>query len=173
MTLESERLLDDTGWKLLCALQEDARLSYSDLGRRVGLTSPAVAERIRKMEDAGIILGYRVALNLSRVGLPVLAIIYLEHIGGRSCAPIVAELTAKPEVLECYRLTGSDAVILKVAATSVDHLAQIIDDISAYGVPNASIIRSRPYTFGKVAPEALKFEEEVMDQQAAYRKSKG
>lgn len=163
MTLETEKLLDETGWRLLLALQENARLSFSELGHRVGLTSPAVSERIRKMEEAGIIKGYRVDLNLPGVGLPVLAIIYLENIGGRTCGPVVKELTKIPEVLECYRLTGSDSVILKVVATSVDHLAKLIDDIAAYGVPNASIIRSRPFTRGTVTHEILEFEQESID----------
>ncbi|MGH2504117.1 MAG: Lrp/AsnC family transcriptional regulator, partial [Ktedonobacterales bacterium] len=71
MTNDSERLLDDTGWELLCALQENARSSYAELGKRVGLTAPAVAERIRRMEVAGIITGYHAAVNPAKLGLAV------------------------------------------------------------------------------------------------------
>lgn len=101
------------------------------------------------------------ALNLPKLGLPILAIIELEHIGGRTCEPVVADLIKRAEIVECYRETGSDAVILKVIATSIDHLAKVIDDVSVYGVPKTSIIRSRPYTYGLVTPEALAFEQET------------
>ncbi len=70
MALEIERLLDETGWHLLEALQENARLSFSELGQRVGLSSPAVAERVRRMEDAGIITGYRAEVNTAKIGYP-------------------------------------------------------------------------------------------------------
>lgn len=158
MAFETEKLLDETGWHLLHELQHNARLSFSELGQRVGLTSPAVAERIRKMEEAGIITGYRLEVNLPKIGLPVLGIIYLEHIGGRTCANAVAEMTQMPEVLECHRLTGSDGVILKVAATSLDHLARIIDEVAAYGVPQTSIIRSKPFNRCAITPDALAVE---------------
>src|SRR5947199_4292172 len=75
MALENERLLDETGWHILEALQQNARLSFSELGQRVGLSSPAVAERVRKMEDAGIITGYHAEVNLAKLGFPVMAII--------------------------------------------------------------------------------------------------
>lgn len=73
--MDSEGLLDDVNWRILSELQQNARLSYSELGRRVGLTPPAVAERIHRMEEAGIIEGYHAVLNLEQVGLPLLALI--------------------------------------------------------------------------------------------------
>src|SRR5215510_9600660 len=75
MTNESEKLLDETGWQLLCALQENARMSYADLGRRVGLTPPAVADRIRRLEAEGIITGYHATVNPAKLGLALTAII--------------------------------------------------------------------------------------------------
>src|SRR5579875_2870126 len=75
MALENEKLLDETGWQLLHELQQNARLSFSELGQRVGLSSPAVAERVRKMEDAGIITGYHAEVNPAKLGFPVMAII--------------------------------------------------------------------------------------------------
>lgn len=77
MTFDSANNIDRTNWQLLQALQEDARLSYAELGRRVGLSPPAAAERVRKMEEAGIITGYRVEINAEKIGLPITALIAL------------------------------------------------------------------------------------------------
>ncbi len=144
MTLEVEKLLDETGWRLLQELQQDARLSYSELGKRVALSSPAVADRMRRMEDAGIIAGYHAEVDTARLGLPVVAIVRLGSIGGQSCQRAVAQVSDIPEVLECYRVTGDDSVVVKVVATSVDHLARIIDQLSLHGIPATSIVRSNP-----------------------------
>ncbi len=143
MAFEFERHLDETGWLLLQELQQNARLSYSELGQRVGLSSPAVADRMRKMEEAGIITGYRAEVNMARLGLPVTAIIRLGSIAGQSCQRTASQVSEIPEVLECYRVTGSDAVIIKVAATSVDHLERIIDQVTLYGQPTTSIVLSK------------------------------
>src|SRR5918911_261260 len=145
MALENERLLDATGWRLLQELQQNARLSYTELGQRVGLSLPAVTERVRKMEEAGIITGYHAEVNLAKVGLPVLAIIHLESIGGQSCTYAVSQVSKIPEVLESYRVTGSDSIIVQVAATSVDHLTRVIDQLSVYGIPATSLVRSGPF----------------------------
>ncbi len=144
MTLEIEKLLDETGWQLLQELQQSARLSYSELGQRVGLSSPAVADRMRKLEEAGIIAGYHAEVNLTKVGLPITAIIRLGSIPGQSCNHVASAVSEIPEVLECYRVTGSDTVIIKVMAASVDHLERIIDQLSAYGLPTTSMVLSKP-----------------------------
>ena len=101
MTLEVEKLLDETGWRLLQELQQDGRLSYSELGKRVALSSPAVADRMRRMEDAGIIAGYHAEVDTARLGLPVVAIVRLGSIGGQSCQRAVAQVSAIPEELAC------------------------------------------------------------------------
>ncbi|MBI5931699.1 MAG: Lrp/AsnC family transcriptional regulator [Chloroflexi bacterium] len=144
MTLEIEKLLDETGWRLLQALQENARLSYTELGQRVGLSSPAVTERIRRMEEAGIITGYHAEVDLAKLGLAVLAIIHIDKIGGRSCDHIAMEVMQIPEVLECLRVTGTDSIIVKVGAASVDQLSKVIDQLSGYGIPTTSLIRATP-----------------------------
>ena len=144
MALENERLLDETGWRLLQELQQNARLSYTELGQRIGLSLPAVAERVRKMEEAGIITGYHAEVNLGKLGMPVQAIIHLQSIEGQSCRQAVARVSELPEVLECFRVTGSDSIVVKVVATSLDHLARVIDQLSVSGIPATSIIRSRP-----------------------------
>ncbi len=143
MALEIEKLLDETGWLLLQELQQNARLSYSELGQRVGLSSPAVADRMRKMEEAGIISGYHAEVNMAKLGLPVTAIIRLGSIAGQNCSRIASQVSEIPEVLACYRVTGSDAVIIKVVAASVDHMERIIDRLTQYGPPTTSIVLSR------------------------------
>ena len=142
MTLEIEKLLDETGWHLLQELQQNARLSYSELGQRVGLSSPAVADRIRRMEEAGIINGYHAEIDLSRAGLPVQAIIRLTSGVGQNCQRIAASVSEISEVIECYRVTGNDAVVVKVAAASVSHLENIVNQLSQFGLPSTSIIFS-------------------------------
>src|SRR6059058_1317349 len=142
MTLEIEKLLDDTGWQLLQALQCNARLSYSELGQRVGLSSPAVAERVRRMEDAGIITGYRAEVNTAKIGYPITAIIRISNSPGERCTRLTASTQEIPEVLECHRVTGSDSLIMKVMASSVEHLEALIDRLSEYGLLTTSIVLS-------------------------------
>ncbi|MBD2459575.1 Lrp/AsnC family transcriptional regulator [Oscillatoria sp. FACHB-1407] len=126
MTLESESLLDPVGWEILRALQENARISYSELGRQIGLSSPAIADRVRRLEEAGIITGYRAELNLEKLGLPIMAFMRVVSPPGQF-TNIGSSFTQVPEVLECHRVTGSDDYILKVAVSSVTHLESLID----------------------------------------------
>ena len=142
MALENERLLDETGWHILEALQENARLSFSELGQRVGLSSPAVAERVRRMEDAGIITGYRAEVNTSKIGYPITAIIRINNSPGQRCTRLTASAQEIPEVLECYRVTGSDSLVMKVMASSVEHLESLIDRLSEHGQLTTSIVLS-------------------------------
>jgi Lrp/AsnC family leucine-responsive transcriptional regulator len=142
MALEIERLLDETGWQILHELQQNARLSFSELGQRVGLSSPAVTERVRRMEDAGIITGYRVEINTAKVGFPITAIIRMSAPG--DCKQLNTTVSAFPEVLESYRVTGGDSVIIKVIATSMVHLEEIIDRLSIHGSSTTSIVLSAP-----------------------------
>ena len=159
MALEIEKLLDDTGWQLLHALQQNARLSYSELGQRVGLSSPAVAERIHRMEDAGIISGYHVEINRSKLGYPITAIIRMSTSPGDQCTRFATFVQEIPEVLECYRVTGSDSLIMKVMASSVEHLESLIDRLSAHGQLTTSMVLSAPVTRRVVKPVAENFHE--------------
>lgn len=144
MALEIEKLLDDTGWRLLEELQQNARLSYSELGQRVGLSSPAVAERIHRMEDAGIICGYHAQVNVAKIGYPITAVIRMGSAPGERCTRPIAYVQEMPEVLECYRVTGSDALVMKVMAASVEHLEALIDRLSAHGPVITSMVLSTP-----------------------------
>src|SRR5215207_135088 len=98
--------IDDIDRKVLNELQQDARISYAELGRRVGLTTPAVIERVRKLEDAGVIVGYRVEIDAAKVGLPIIAFIRMS-ISGVDYSHIVEVAEQSNEVLECHRGTGS------------------------------------------------------------------
>lgn len=155
MALEIEKLLDETGWQLLQELQKNARLSYSELGQRVGLSSPAVADRMRKMEEAGIISGYHAEVNLAKLGLPVTAIVRLGSFGGQNCTRIAAQVSEIPEVLECYRVSGTDSVVIRVVAASVDHLERVVDQLSLHGVPTTSIVFSKPTRHRIITSELL------------------
>ncbi len=143
MTEDSEKLLDDVGWQLLHLLQEHARLSFKELGQRVGLSSSSVAERVHRMEEAGILLGYHAEINLEKVGFSVMAFIRMSTPGHNSTR-IAMILHDIPEILECYRLTGNEAFIMKVCVSSVKHLEILIDQLSQYGQPTTSLVLSIP-----------------------------
>jgi Lrp/AsnC family leucine-responsive transcriptional regulator len=139
----SENGLDAVGWTILAALQEDARLSFAELGRRVGLTAPAAAERVRQMEDAGILRGYRAEIGLERLGLAVSAVIRVTA-PEEKCPALKACVKTLPEVAECLHVTGSDSYVLRVNATSVGHLEAVIETLGRYGTPTTAIILSAP-----------------------------
>ncbi|GAC1391019.1 MAG: Lrp/AsnC family transcriptional regulator [Ktedonobacteraceae bacterium] len=146
MTLETEKLMDSAGWHLLEALQQDARLSYTELGQRVGLSAPAVAERVRRMEDAGIISGYHAEINRAKLGFPITAIIRMSTFPGDRCTRFTASTQDMPEVLECSRVTGGDALIIKVMASSVEHLETLINHLAEHGQLTTSMVLSTPVT---------------------------
>ena len=139
-----DHLLDDIGWRILDELQADARLSFAELGRRVHLSTPAVAEPVRKMEDAGIITGYHARIDPAAVGLPIRAILRvrtnrMSHDRARS---VVAEIS---EAIECHHVTGADDLVIKVAVQTVEHLEAILDSLRPIGDHVTSIILSTPF----------------------------
>jgi len=149
VTFENERLLDELGWRILDELQEDARLSMAELGRRVGLSAPAAAERVRKLEDARVITGYRAHVNLGQAGRPLLAFVRITAYG--DVRDKVSEVVLKtPEVLEAHRGTGNDCFILKVAVRDLSHLEQVTDRFTMFGQIITSIVLSSPLE-GRVA----------------------
>jgi Lrp/AsnC family leucine-responsive transcriptional regulator len=143
MASEYQKLLDEIGWKLLLALQEDARLSFAELGRRVGLSLPAVAERVRRLEEAGLITGYHAKLDPHKLGASVAAFIRLRSTGDRY-RQVQALARELPEVLECHHLTGGDAFIMKVVVSSIAHLEKLIGRLTPYGQTTTSIVLSSP-----------------------------
>jgi Lrp/AsnC family leucine-responsive transcriptional regulator len=164
--LETAPELDDIGWALLEELQVNARLSFSELGRRVGLTPPAVADRVRRMEEAGIIRGYRLELDHARVGLPLTAVIRVTH-RGVNCLELGRIVSEYPEVLECHRITGAESYVMKVALRSVEHLQQLIDRLMPHGETVTSIVLSSPVTHRSIERDLAQDAEEPMAAVAA------
>ncbi|MBZ0300255.1 MAG: Lrp/AsnC family transcriptional regulator [Anaerolineae bacterium] len=141
----SEKLLDSVGWEILCALQQDARMSYAEIGRRVGMSAPAVMERVRRLEDAGIITGYSARVDVSKLGLPLQAIIRVRFPGDRY--PQMRKLVAEtPEVLECHHVTGDDCLIMKLAVASLENLETLVGRFGTYGQTTTSVVLSSPVT---------------------------
>ena len=136
-------MIDEIGWKILKELQVNARITFAELGRRVGLTTPAVIERIKKLEDARIITGYRAEIDTAKVGLPITAFIRMS-ISGVDYSHIIEVAEQSKEVLECHRGTGGDSFILKVAVADVEHLQSLIDRLTPYGITTTSIVLSSP-----------------------------
>lgn len=144
-------MLDQIDWKILKELQEDGRVSYAALGRIVGLTTPAVIERVRKLEDARIIMGYRAEVDRTKVGLPITAFIRMS-ISGVDYSHIIEVAEESREVLECHRGTGGDSFIMKVAVGSVEHLQNLIDKLTPYGITTTSIVLSSPVKSRTIEP---------------------
>lgn len=135
--------IDTIDRNILKELQSDARISFAELGRRVGLTTPAVIERVRKMEDRGIISGYRADIDTTKVGLPITAFVRMS-ITGVDYSHIIEVAEESNEVLECHRGTGGDSFIMKIAVASVEHLQQVIDRLTPYGITTTTIVLSSP-----------------------------
>jgi len=139
----TDRISDPVNVRILAELQEDPRLTMTELGRRVGLSSPAATERVRRLEEAGVIQGYRLDLNPATLGLPIAAYVRIRPNPGQ--LPKIAELAQRiPEIVECHRITGEDCFILKVYLPSIDQLDRIIDTFLLYGTTTTSIIQSSP-----------------------------
>jgi Lrp/AsnC family transcriptional regulator, leucine-responsive regulatory protein len=143
MTIESTPSLDEYGRNLLQALQQDARLSYADLGRRVGLSPSATAERMRRMEEDGIIRAYTIEIDRGALGLPILAYIRMTCDGQRY-QPFLKFVHSLPEVRECHHVTGGEAFFLQVTTASIAELERTIERLLPYGIPTTSIVLSSP-----------------------------
>lgn len=150
----TDRLLDSLGWKLLTELQMDARVSFAELGRRVGLSTPAVAQRVRRMEDEGIIRAYRAEISPALVGLPITAFIRMSIVGD-VLAKLTARVRSMPEIVECHRGTGEDSFIMKVNVVSVGHLEDVIDHLTPFGTTSTSLILTSIVERNLLGPENL------------------
>src|SRR4051794_37962335 len=128
MAVESSVLMDEIGRNLLSALQQDARLSFAELGGRNGLSPAGTAGRLGRLEESGIIKGYRVELDMEALGLPVLAIVRMSCDGAKY-RPFLKAVQTMERVVECHHVAGGDAFILKVAAGSVRELERVIEKL--------------------------------------------
>jgi Lrp/AsnC family leucine-responsive transcriptional regulator len=150
-TSEYARLLDQIGWKILTALQENARIQLAELGRQVGLSNPAIIERVRRMEEAGIITGYRAEIDHAKVGLPVCAFIRVRVVG--NLIPRVIALAKKmPEVHECHRIAGEDTFLLKVYVPTSEALEAVVDSLTPYVATTTMLVFSSPMTRKSIEP---------------------
>ncbi len=146
-------LLDDTNLRLLGELQRDARLSIAELGRRVGLSSPAVAERVKRLESEGVITGYRAEINPRALGLSLGVVIRIRP-NPRQIADVAQLARDTPEVVECHRVTGEDCYVMTAYVRDVEHLENVIDQFVAYGQTTSSIMQSAPVPRRGVSLEA-------------------
>src|SRR6266700_7137731 len=145
MALQSERPLDSTDWKIIRELQQDSRLSYNELGRRVGLSAPATAERVRKLEDAGIIASFGAQVDVSRIGLPLLVFIQLRCFPDR-CLFKTSSAERFPEILEMYKLSGNHCALLKVALSSLEHLEAFNERLGVHGEQTTNVVTSNLFS---------------------------
>jgi Lrp/AsnC family leucine-responsive transcriptional regulator len=139
----TDRTFDTTDGRLLTELQGDARLTNAELGRRVSLSPPAVADRLRRLERDGVITGYRAEVDAKALGYTLGAIMRIRPSARQ--LPKVAELAReRPEVVECHRITGEDCFFLKLYVRDIEHLEEVVDRFLIYGQTTTSIIQSSP-----------------------------
>ncbi len=141
MSLNSKESFDQTSQKILRLLMGDGRLSYSELGRRVGLSTPAVIERVQRLEEAGVIRGYHAEVDPVKMGYTMTAFVRL-HTTPASYPQVQELIAILPEVLECYHVTGEESFVMKIMAASTAHLEGIIAKFDPYGKTATSIVLS-------------------------------
>jgi Lrp/AsnC family leucine-responsive transcriptional regulator len=139
----SDQQVDDVNRRLIEALQENARLSLAELGRRVGLTAPAVGERIVRLEQSGVIRGYHADVDPRALGLELSVVLRIRP-APRMIAKVAELARATPEVTECHRVTGEDCFVMRVHVRDVLHLEELIDRFVLYGQTTTSIVQSSP-----------------------------
>ncbi|MDO5977608.1 Lrp/AsnC family transcriptional regulator [Flavivirga spongiicola] len=141
--------IDSLNWKILRCLQESARLSNAEIGRRVGVSSPAVSERIKKMEDLGIIEGYKTIVSPLEVGYQLKAIITLRAFMGK-LKPFLEKVKTYDEVVNCYRITGDENIVMEVVLKNQKHMESFIDQLIIYGESKTQIVLSQVVKNGSI-----------------------
>lgn len=143
--------LDEVDTAIVAELQADARLSFNELSRRIHLSSPAIADRVRRLEELGVIAGYHARIDRARIGWTVLAFVRMACYGPR-CVLRDPDVATWPEVLEIHRVTGDECSILKVAAPDTEALEQLIDRLASFGRPSSTLVLSSPLEWKAVEP---------------------
>lgn len=157
MAYQPETALDDTDWRILGELQADGRLSYNELGRRVHMSSPAVAERVRRLERLGIITGYQAGVDARRAGYPVEAFIQMRCTLGK-CLLNTSRSEDFPEVVEIHKLSGDHCTMLRVRATSVEHFEGLLDRLGKHGEMRTSMVLSTQFQGRAVEPPGADYD---------------
>lgn len=148
--MDSTALLDTYGRKLLDELQTNSRLSLAELGRRIGLSPTTTAERLKQMEEVGILRAYTVEIDRETLGLDVMAFIRMSC-GGQQYRRLLDYVQTLEEVRECHHLTGGDDLLLKVTTTNMADLEALIEALLPYGNPVTSLVLSSPVEHRKYA----------------------
>lgn len=143
--------MDSLNWKILNCLQTNARLSNAEIGRQVGISSPAVSERIKKMEDAGVILSYNTLVSPFEVGYQLKALITVRAFMGM-LKPFLEKVKRYDEVINCYRITGNENIVMEVVLQNQRHLESFIDQLIVYGETKTQIVLSDVINHNEVKP---------------------
>ena len=143
--------IDKLNWKILKCLQHDARMSNAEIGRRVGISSPAVSERIKKMEDAEIIQGYTTFVSPFEAGYQLKALITLRAFMGM-LKPFLEKVKTYDEVVNCYRITGNENIVMEVVLKNQKHLETFIDQLITYGETKTQIVLSHVIKYSEIKP---------------------
>jgi len=151
--LQVDKALDSTDWRILDELQRDGRLSYNQLAKRVNLSSPAVAERVRRLEESGVIAGYQAQVDPAKAGLPLTAFIQMRCTPGR-CLLKTSKADDLPEVIEIHKLSGNSCTILKVRVASLQHLEGLNERLGEHGEISTQVVLSTQYEGRPVEPPA-------------------
>jgi len=137
--------LDAIAWKIVEALQRNARVTFAELGRKVGLSTPAVAERVHRLEEAGVITGYHASIDGSRLGVPIRILMRLTIPGGDlQISRTVTAIRDLAEIRRCHRITGSESFLIEADVVSIRHMEALIDRLSALGATSTSTVLSSP-----------------------------
>ncbi|MFD3756945.1 Lrp/AsnC family transcriptional regulator [Streptomyces sp. NPDC058622] len=142
---------DATDWRILEALQRDDRASFTELARSVSMSASAVTERVRRMEEVGVITGYTAVVDPDKLGKSILALVRLRYPHG-NYKPFHDFLDATPDILEAHHVTGDDCFVLKVAARSMAHLEEVTGRISGLGSVTTSVVYSSPLPRRPLSP---------------------
>ena len=143
--------VDVLNWHILKCLQENARMSNAEIGRRIGVSSPAVAERIKKMEDAEVIQSYKTLVSPLEMGYQLKAIITLRAFMGM-LKPFLEQVKTYDEVINCYRITGNENIVMEVVLKNQHHLEKFIDQLIVYGETKTQIVLSHVVNHNSVKP---------------------
>lgn len=139
--LENDKLLDETNRRILTELADDPRLSMSALGRRIGMSAPAVTERVQRLERLGVIRGYRLDVDPAALGYPIAAWVRVRPALGHG--KIAEQIAARqPEVVECHRITGEDCLLMRVQVRDVADLDRVLEGWQEHAATVTSVVKT-------------------------------